>query len=190
MSLRYHLVGTILVTLLLFFWGFLVHALLHEATQPITVIEDPAEAKLVTLLDEIAPESGTYFGKHGIFLSHDMTADPSQQDATGKIDQSSEAAMGPLLMRQLIIDLVLAAFLSCIVLKIRTPGVMGKACCLGLVGLTGGIAAFVPQWSWFGFGGLLTALNILDLAGGWFVGGLVLAWLADRWVVAPAGEIR
>jgi len=36
----------------------------------------------------------------------------------------------------------------------------------------------------------LTALNILDLAGGWFVGGLVLAWLADRWVVAPAGKIQ
>jgi len=26
---------------------------------------------------------------------------------------------------------------------------------------------------------------VLDLAGGWFLGGIVLAWLADRWVVAP-----
>jgi len=146
-SLRYHLVGTILVALLLFVWGFLVHAVLHEMAKPITVIEDPAEAKLVALLDEIAPQSGTYFGKHGIFLSHDMTTDLTSTDPTGKLDQSGDAAMGTLLIRQLIINFIIAAFLSYIVLEIRTPGVVGKACCLGFVGLTGGIAAFVPQWS-------------------------------------------
>ena len=193
MSLRYHAVGTIAVALLLFIWGFLVHSVLHHSLESITVLEEPGESKLVALIDEIAQTPGTYFSKYGIFLSHDMTADPAGStisNTSGKLDKSSEEAMGSFLIRQLVIDLVIAAFLSCIVLKIKAPGTLRKACCLGFIGLTAGIAACVPQWSWFGFGGLLTSLSVLDLAGGWFLGGVVLAWLADRWVVAPTEQMQ
>jgi len=193
MSLRYHGIGTIAVALLLFAWGFLVHSVLHHSLESITVLEEPGESKLVALIDEIAHTPGTYFSKYGIFLSHDMSADPAGStisNTTGKLDKSSEEAMGTFLIRQLVIDLVIAAFLSYIVLKIRAPGTIRKACCLGFAGLTAGIATFVPQWNWFGFGGLLTGLGVLELAGGWFLGGFVLAWLADRWVVAPTQQMQ
>ena len=193
MSLRYHAVGTIAVALLLFTCGFLVHSVLHHSLESITVLDGPGESQLVELIDEIASEPGTYFSKYGIFLSHDMSADPAGttiSNTTGKLDKSSDEAMGTFLIRQFVIDLIIAAFLSCIVLKIQARGSIRKASCLGLVGLTAGIAAFVPQWSWFGFGALLTGLSVLDLSGGWFLGGLVLAWLADRWVVAPAQQMQ
>ena len=157
------------------------------------MLEGPGESQLVELIDEIASEPGTYFSKYGIFLSHDMSADPAGttiSNTTGKLDKSSDEAMGRFLVRQLVIDLIIAAFLSCIVLKIQARGSIRRATCLGLVGLTTGIAAFAPQSSWFGFGAPLTGLSVLDLAGGWFLGGNVLAWLADRWVVAPTRQMQ
>tara|TARA_B100000029_G_scaffold201147_1_gene199372 strand:- start:350 stop:571 length:222 start_codon:yes stop_codon:yes gene_type:complete len=71
---------------------------LHEAAVSIEVIKGEDEVKLVTVLDEITGEQGTYFATSGVCLSYDMTRDPSGISPTGKLVQTKpEVAGGPMM---------------------------------------------------------------------------------------------
>ena len=78
-------------------------------------------------------------------------------------------------MAQLVICILVALLLLLIVRQLNGQSVRQRALVLGLMGLAAGFSVCLPQWSFYGFGLKLTIVNIVDIAGGWFLAGLVLA---------------
>jgi hypothetical protein len=59
----------------------------------------------------------------------------------------------------------------------RTSGLRfwGKVGFVVVVAVTGGVLTNIPDWNWWGYSTSYTAAAFVDLAVGWFLGGLVIA---------------
>lgn len=178
MSTRYHLLGTLAAMLTLFIWGAVVHMGLHEAITAIPVLDEANETQLIETLRKVTPEDGVYMGARGILL----VVSSLDEDT----DTFSGLSLPGTLASQLIVCAVVGLMLSFIVLRIPATSVVGTAKCLALLGLAAGLFAHLPMWIWFGLGPRFTIVNIVDIAGGWFLAGLVLATLAKRSTAAAA----
>jgi hypothetical protein len=178
MLTRYHLLGTLAAMLTLFFWGAVVHMGLHEAITAIPVLDEANETQLVETLRTVTPEDGIYMGARGILL------------VVSSLDEDTDTFSGlsfpGTLASQLVVCAVVGLMLSFIVLKIPGTSVLEKGKCLALIGLAAGIFISLPGWIWFGLGPRFTIVNIVDIVGGWFLAGLVLATLAKRTTAAAA----
>ena len=56
---------------------------------------------------------------------------------------------------------------------------------LAVVGLAAGVISDLPNWNWWGFSGLYTAVNVVDFTVTWLFAGLVIAKVAKPLVTLP-----
>ena len=106
-------------------------------------------------------------GSRGLLLVVNTLADGT--------DVFSGLSFPQVLIAQLVICGLVALLLSLIVGQVSGQSVRQRTALLGLIGLTAGLCVCLPQWSFYGFGLKLTIVNIVDIAGGWFLAGLILA---------------
>ena len=161
--------GIGLATLILFAWGMLMHVGLHGGLEAITIMDASQEDQVIEMVQdpEVTLSDGVYMGSRGIFLVVNTLADGT--------NVFSGLSFPMVLTVQLIICAMVAGFLAIIVGQLPKQSIRQRATLLGFLGLAAGIFVCLPQWTFYGFGWKLTVVNILDIAGGWFLAGLVLA---------------
>ena len=81
---------------------------------------------------------------------------------------------------QFVTDLIVALLLAIVLLSVRSTTVLGRATVTARMGLAAGIAIHVAHWNWYGFSPAYTMVNLLDVAIGWFLAGLVLGALMKK----------
>ncbi len=169
MNAKFLLVGAVVGGIVLFLWGAVTHVVLP---QPIHEFKN-AQA-VVQAVRANTDANGLYFAPQGVFSS--VAFRPDLGDKTKNL--------APNLVTQLLTD-VLGALLLCVVLTgVREGSVLGRAGWLALAGLAAFALKLLPYWNWYGFSVAFTAMEVLDLVGKFFIGGLVLSALMSK--MAPA----
>ena len=162
---RRQLLATVAATGILFVWGIATHVGLHGALDATPVLKTSQEERVIAAIQEpeLALDDGIYMGSRGLLLVVNTLADGT--------DVFSGLSFPQVLMVQLVIWLVR---------QLAGQSVWQRAVLLGLMGMAAGFSVCLPQWTFYGFGLKLTIVNIVDIAGGWFLAGLVLAGSVSR----------
>ena len=163
------LLGMVFATGILFVWGMATHVGLHGALDAIPILKTAQEEQVIAAIQkpDVALADGIYMGSRGLLLVVNTLADGT--------DVFSGLSFPQVLITQLVICGLVALVLFLIVGQLSGQSVRQRAGLLGLVGLVAGLSICLPQWTFYGFGLKLTIVNIVDIAGGWFLAGLVLA---------------
>ena len=146
------------------------------APQPIHEFKD--EQAIVQAVRANMTTNGVYFARRGVFAS--VAFRPDFGDKTQNI--ASNIASN--LATQFATDTI-GALLLCLALAGLRPGSpLGRAGCLTLLGLVVVALKLLPYWNWYGFSATFIAMEALDIVGKFFIGGLLLAWLAKKMAAA------
>ncbi len=161
--------GILAATGILFVWGMATHVGLHGALEAIPILKTAQEEQVIAAVQkpDVALADGIYMGSRGVFLVVNTLADGT--------NVFSGLSFPQVLIVQLVICGLVALLLSLIVGQLSVQSGRQRAALLGLMGLAAGLCVCLPQWTFYGFGLKLTIVNIADIAGGWFLAGLVLA---------------
>jgi hypothetical protein len=87
-------------------------------------------------------------------------------------------SFGRALLIQFLIMLASAFLATWLLLQARVMGYARRVLFVAMVGLAAGIMVELPNWNWWGFSGLYTAVNVIDLTVMWALAGLVIASFA------------
>jgi hypothetical protein len=186
--LRSLVLGTILGGLVAFVWSSVSWELLgwHEKTMVSFQNEDEVSAVIASH----AAKDGTYI-LPGMPPTEGMTA---EQQKAAKAALMEKMQKGPIMIaavrragfgsfaRGLIIQvlsLMAAAFLLTWLL-LQTSGLRyrKRVMFIAIAGLAASVIVDLPNWNWWGFSGVYTAVNLIDVTITWLLAGLVIAKVA------------
>jgi hypothetical protein len=186
--LRSLVLGTILGGLVAFVWSSVSWELLgwHEKT----LVSFQNDDEISALIALHAPKDGTYI-LPGMPPTEGMTA---EQQKAAKAALMEKMQRGPIMIaavrrggfgsfaRGLIIQvlsLMAAAFLLTWLL-LQTSGLSygRRVAFLAIAGLAASVIVDLPNWNWWGFSGVYTAVNLIDFTITWLLAGLVIAKVA------------
>jgi hypothetical protein len=165
---KYLLYGTLAAGLTLFVLQTISNVALpfHEMTiKPFT-----NNAAVVDAVRAGTSGNGVYFAPQGLIAAVSFT--PDMADKT--------KAMGGNLVKQAVIDLVVALLLCVLVARIGVGRKRDAALTLGLGGLAAGILKELSDWNWYGFSGSYATVNLIDHTIQFALAGVVIAWLYKR----------
>jgi len=175
---RNALLGVFLAALVVFVWSFISHTLIpwwgdvhHEFTDETAVaatLTENADGDGIYILPNYEPEDEA--GKAR------MAAGPVAFIAftAGGMDPMS---VQPLIL-QFVFNLLIALLMSRLMFCVGETSFTVRLRMVVVIAVIAGLMTHLPYWAWYGFSGGLTALFMLDLVVGWFLGGLVLARFA------------
>ena len=186
--LRSLILGTILGGLMAFVWSSVSWELLgwHEKT----LVSFQNDDEVSVLIASHAPKDGTYI-LPGMPPTEGMTA---EQQKAAKAALMERMQKGPIMIaavrrggfgsfaRGLIIQvlsLMAAAFLLTWLL-LQTSGLSyrKRVMFIAIAGLAASVIVDLPNWNWWGFSGVYTAVNLIDVTITWLLAGLVIAKVA------------
>jgi hypothetical protein len=186
--LRSLVLGSILGGLVAFVWSSVSWELLgwHEKT----LVSFQNDDEVSALIASHAPKDGTYI-LPGMPPTEGMTA---EQQKAAKAALMERMQKGPIMIaavrrggfgsfaRGLIIQvlsLMAAAFLLTWLL-LQTSGLSyrKRVMFIAIAGLAASVIVDVPNWNWWGFSGVYTAVNLIDVTITWLLAGLVIAKVA------------
>ena len=165
----------------LFFWGFVGHALLPLGTAGFRTLPD--DAVLLEFMSTRLPEPGIYF-----YPRLDMTAGDAEMEKW-----ADKAASGPsglivhrprggggmtarLLVNELVSNIACGIIAAFLVAQLRPMSFARKASCVGLLGVLAWAAVVYSEWNWYGFPVGYTLGAFADQGVGFAFLGLLLAW--------------
>jgi hypothetical protein len=162
------LIGVIVATIVLYAWQTVSHTVIpwHEATIHNFTNNDA----VVQVIHANAPENGVYVSRQGILAAVSFT--PAMADKT--------KGMGGMLGMQIVIDLVTVILLTVVVSRFALITVGSTGATLGIAGIAAGIITEFSGWNWYGFSIPYAVVNTIDLAIGWWLVGIMLAWVYQR----------
>lgn len=70
-----------------------------------------------------------------------------------------------------------AALVTWMLMQTAGLGYWKRVAFVTVLAITAGILGHLPNWNWWGFSSAHTAQALADLAEGWFLAGLVIAWV-------------
>jgi hypothetical protein len=186
--LRSLVLGTILGGLVAFVWSSVSWELLgwHEKT----LVSFQNDQEVSSVIASHAPKDGTYI-LPGTPPTEGMTA---EQQKAAKAALMEKMQRGPIMIaavrrggfgsfaRGLIIQvlsLMAAAFLLTWLL-LQTSGLSyrKRVMFIAIAGLAASVIVDLPNWNWWGFSGVYTAVNLIDVTITWLLAGLVIAKVA------------
>src|SRR5580700_315777 len=186
--LRSLVLGTILGGLVAFVWSSVSWEVLgwHEKT----LVSFQNDDEVSALIASHAPKDGTYI-LPGMSPTEGMTA---EQQKAAKAALMERMQKGPIMIaavrrggfgsfaRGLIIQvlsLMVAAFLLTWLL-LQTSGLSyrKRVMFIAITGLAASVIVDLPNWNWWGFSGVYTAVNLIDVTITWLLAGLVIAKVA------------
>jgi hypothetical protein len=149
------------------------------------------EGALVRAIEAAAPQSGVY-GYPAPPEAPRGSAREERDAAEARVQ--AQMRRGPLVLavvqragfppvwRPMLGALALSSFVSLLfawmLLRSGAATWLDRALFVGVGGLAGAGLCRLPDWNWHGFSARYTAVLLADAAIGWFLVGLVLAWLA------------
>jgi hypothetical protein len=183
------LLGTILGGIAAFVWSTISWTVLPWHEKPILHFQNEEEVSAV--IASHAAQSGIYI----------LPAGPSQEGMTAEQKKAAQAAVmekmqkGPIMFAAvrrggfgsyangLIIQffsLMAAAFLlTWLLLQTRGLSYARRVLFLAVAGLAASVIVDIPDWNWWGFSGVYTAVNLADFTLMWLFAGMVIAKVAN-----------
>lgn len=165
MRARFLIFGTIAGGIFIFVWGAITHAALPRQIHP---FKD--EAAVLRALH--ADGNGMYFATTGVFAV--VAFAPDFSDKARKTSSN--------LVIQLATDMISALLLCLLLSGLRAGSTLARASWLSLAGLASFTIKFLPYWNWYGFPPAFVGMELFDLVGKFFLGGLALAMLQKKLV--------
>ena len=178
------ILGAFLAGITVFIWGLVSHMLLPIGEIGVKVI--PNEAAVVQKIGENLTEPGVY-----LFPGYD-TKQPSSKDAEAAWSKKYEAGPNGFLVYQpqgtaplnpfsflweLIASVMGALLAGFIAFKSGAEKYWCKVGTVTFMGLFAWIAISIPYWNWYRFPWNFTFSQGIDEVVGWFIAGLVIAWI-------------
>ncbi|HZS08669.1 MAG TPA: hypothetical protein VFD58_27795 [Blastocatellia bacterium] len=174
MKARYLIVSTLAAGITIFLWGAVSHMAIPWPETALREFKD--NGAIVAAVRAQTPGNGVYLAPQGVFMA--VSLRPDLADKT--------QFMGPSLVRQFLFELAVGFVLSLILLWIpaRTP--LAVAGLFGLLAIAAGVEQLLPEWNWYGFSAIYTALEFVDLVVGWCLAGLVIGALRRHFLNTEA----
>jgi hypothetical protein len=170
--------------MILFVWGALYHAVLPFSGQAFVGFSN--EDAVMQAIAAGAPRSGVYFlpyipqdkGREATKAAEDKMA--RGPFALASVRVGPMASMGALLGTQLVVHLILAFFLTLLLLQARPATYGGRILFLVEVALAGWLALSVPAWNWYSFSSGYILAELADVVIGSALAGLALARIVPK----------
>jgi hypothetical protein len=158
-------------TIAMFAWQSISQTVIPWHTATMREVSDTT-AKAIPAIRQLAKENGVYFSRYGALMAVRVAPDNS--------DQTSMAAVGPMLARQAVLDLVVVTALCFFVgfLADRSPLAVAKA--IALAGFAMIAVQELANSIWYGFSWSWSIVNIVDQTISFFLTGLVIGALMIR----------
>lgn len=170
---KFLIVGALVGGIVLFFWGYFTHGVLGERVMDVYhTFKD--EAAVFEAIKANAPANGVYFLKQGVVAVVAFT--PSFADKTLNIT--------PQLVKEFLSDVATSFLLAWLLLGARSTSTGGRAGFLAMTALAAAISVLFSYWNWYEFSTGFILTDALDLVGGWFITGLILAAIQKKMVPA------
>jgi len=183
------LLGAILGGLAAFLWSSISWELLGWHEKPMMSFQNDDEVSAV--IASHAPQSGVYL----------LPGTPSQEGMSAEQKKAAQAAViekmqkGPIVFAAVrlggfgsytrglliqLLSLMAAAFLITWLL-LQTSGLSynRRVVFCAVVGLASSVIVDLPNWNWWGFSGLFTAVDLADFTLTWLFAGFVIAKFAN-----------
>lgn len=183
------LLGTVLGGLAAFLWSNISWEVLPWHEKALLAFQD--EDAVAAVVASHSPQSGTYL-LPGAPLPEGLTA---QQKKDAQAVQIEKMKKGPIMFAAVrregfgsyargvliqFLSLLAAAFLlTWLLLQTRGLTYARRVAFLAVVGLAAGVISDLPNWNWWGFSGVYTAVNVADFTLTWLFAGLIIAKVAN-----------
>jgi hypothetical protein len=183
------LLGTVLGGLAAFLWSTFSWEVLSWHEKALLAFQD--EDAVAAAISSHTTQSGTYL-LPGAPMPEGLTAQQKKDALAAQIEKMQK---GPIMFAAVrregfgsyarglviqVLSLFAAAFLlTWLLLQTRGLTYARRVAFLAVVGLAAGVISDLPNWNWWGFSGLYTAVNVADFTLTWLIAGLVIAKVAN-----------
>lgn len=164
--------GTLIGTLVLFFWG---------ATEwinplPRKVYKSPKSSEAVNkVLMENMEESGMYIWPNGPETRNEAGLPTESMYFMAK--QSPDFYNpGKFMSGQLLINLSLWFLLSFLLLKVNLAGHWQRVGFVMIIAMIAALSYLIPMWNWWGFSTPYVLVSLLNMLLGWFLAASAVSW--------------
>lgn len=168
MNARLLSLGIVAGALTLFAWETLSNAALPWHRMTMRTFPDSTAA--VTALRAQAPENGLYYDDRGVVAAVSFLPDMS----------SKAALLGPMLLRQIVLDLIVAAVFMLAMMRLPRATTAQYAGVFAVTAFAISASTYGSNWNWWGYPPAWTLVQIVDRTIGFALMGLVMGWLANR----------
>jgi len=168
MNARLLSLGIVAGALTLFAWETLSNAALPWHRMTMRTFVDSSAA--VAAIRQHAPENGLYVDDRGVIAAVSLLP-----------DQSSKAALlGPMMGRQIVLDLLVAAVLLLVMLRLPRATTAQYAGVFAVAAFAISASMFVSNWNWWGYPAAWTLVQVVDRTVAFALMGLVMGWIVNR----------
>jgi hypothetical protein len=171
--------------LVVFLWSSFTHVVTPLGQAGIQSL--PNEETILPVLQNSIPGRGFYF--FPAMSQGQMTAEDeaawTERYRTGPTGILVYRPIGgePIAPSKLLIEFltnVMAALVAALVISSIPGGLLARALSVSLLGVFAWLSISASYWNWYEFPGTFIAAEGLDQFVGWFLGGLVMAWVLKR----------
>ncbi len=176
-------IAAILGGIVMFVWGAFSHMVLNIYGTSMTPV--PNETAVIAALKENIKEPGWYF-----VPGMDMTRQPTDEEMASFTEKYKAGPTASIIYQPVGSDLIsptqlgtefvsniAAAFIAALILSFAVVGFFRGAVISTLIGLTGWLSINVSYWNWYRFPTSFVTAELIDQAAGWFLSGLVIAFV-------------
>jgi hypothetical protein len=177
------IIAAVLGGIVMFMWGAFSHMVLNMYGT--SMKQAPNEAAVMAALKENIKEPGWYF-----VPGMDMTRQPTDEEMaafTEKHKAGPTAAiiynptgsdiMTPTQLGTELVSNIAAAFMAALILSFAAVGFFRGAVITTLIGVAGWLSINASYWNWYQFPTGFVTAELIDQAAGWFLSGLVIAFI-------------
>jgi hypothetical protein len=163
-------IATLAAAIVLFAWQSISHGLLGLPEKGMHQFPNDSTAATAHALRALAPQNGVYFSAYGVLAAVDISAD--YKDKTKQFVS--------MMAKQLVLNLAVVFVLALMFGRlggssVLLTGATYSALALAFMGL-----AFISNWIWWNFPAAWTLGNVVDQVIGFFLVGITLAALEQR----------
>jgi hypothetical protein len=177
------ILATVLGGIVMFAWGAFSHMVLNIEAGVFRPM--PNEDTVSAAMKANINADGVYF-----IPGIDMTKKPSEEEQASWAAKYKQGPTAFLVYHQMGDDVFTpkqfgiqfgsnlgSALIASIVLMLAGVGFTRGVIITTLIGLAGWVAILIPYWNWYKFPFEFVRIDLIDQVAGWFLGGLVVAFL-------------
>jgi len=168
---KFLVVGCLIGGLIIFGWGAISHTVLML---PGSLDEFMDKQAVLDAVRAQTPGNGMYLDTRGVLVALSLRPDAA--------DRTQE--MGGRLVLEYVTNVLEALLLCLLLLRSRAAGAFDSARFTGIAGIAAWLGLQVSYWNWYGFATPFVVQSLMDIAIGWFLAGLLLGRLRNKWVAA------
>lgn len=180
------ILAAVLGGLVVFVWGTISHMVLPLGQAGVRAIRSDSEPQVLAVLKASMPERALY-----IFPGLDMSKSPTPEEQKTWQARFTAGPAGIVVMNpkptgnfmtwlgtELAANILAALMVALVMLHIPDElGVLRRGGLVALLGLFETFDIDVSQWNWYSFPPAYLTAQAVDHTIGWFLGGLVIAWM-------------